>query len=459
MSTMESVKKKRSNEMDMLHGSMLDKILLFALPLAAGSVLQQLFNSVDVAVVGRFASSQALAAVGSNSSVIALFVNLFVGISVGANVLIASYIGQGRKEKIQDAVHTAAMVAVISGGVLLLLVMLLARPILTLMSTPADVIDQAVLYLRIYSLGMPFIMIYNFGAAILRSRGDTKRPLYCLIVSGVLNACLNLLLVVVFHLDVAGVAIATVTANIVSSGMVTYFLLHEDEMIRLRFDKLKIHKKELSAIIKIGIPAGLQGVVFSLSNVCIQSGINSFGSDAVAGSAAALNFEYIAYFVVSAFAQTAVTFTSQNYGARQYDRCKKAFRLSMMAGVVCSGALDIIFILGRGIFIQFFSVDPAVIEYANIRMMSILLFEWLSCTYEIGGSALRGMGYSMTPAALTILGTCVIRVIWTLVICHSRFRDFGLLLVVYPVTWVITGTLVLSAYFIIRRRLFKYAEE
>ena len=271
-----------SNQMDMLNGSIFDKILLFALPLAISSILQQLFNSVDVAVVGRFASSEALAAVGSNSSVISLLINLFVGISVGANVVIANYIGQGKTEKIQDAVHTVMIVSLISGVFLLVLGLMIARPILEIMGTPENVIDLAVLYLHIYFLGMPFLMIYNFGAAVLRSKGDTKRPLYCLIISGVINACLNLLFVIVFKLSVAGVAIATVIADGVSAVLIIYFLMNEEETIRLRLNKLKIKKSELIKVIKIGVPAGLQGVVFSVSNVCIQTAINSFGSDAVA---------------------------------------------------------------------------------------------------------------------------------------------------------------------------------
>ena len=323
-----------SNQMDMLNGSIFDKILLFALPLAISSILQQLFNSVDVAVVGRFASSEALAAVGSNSSVISLLINLFVGISVGANVVIANYIGQGKTEKIQDAVHTVMIVSLISGVFLLVLGLMIARPILEIMGTPENVIDLAVLYLHIYFLGMPFLMIYNFGAAVLRSKGDTKRPLYCLIISGVINACLNLLFVIVFKLSVAGVAIATVIADGVSAVLIIYFLMNEEETIRLRLNKLKIKKSELIKVIKIGVPAGLQGVVFSVSNVCIQTAINSFGSDAVAGSATELNFEYFTYFTISAFVQAAVTFTSQNYGARNFKRCKKIFVYSMISSVV-----------------------------------------------------------------------------------------------------------------------------
>lgn len=443
-----------SNQMDMLNGSIFDKILLFALPLAISSILQQLFNSVDVAVVGRFASSEALAAVGSNSSVISLLINLFVGISVGANVVIANYIGQGKTEKIQDAVHTVMIVSLISGVFLLVLGLMIARPILEIMGTPENVIDLAVLYLHIYFLGMPFLMIYNFGAAVLRSKGDTKRPLYCLIISGVINACLNLLFVIVFKLSVAGVAIATVIADGVSAVLIIYFLMNEEETIRLRLNKLKIKKSELIKVIKIGVPAGLQGVVFSVSNVCIQTAINSFGSDAVAGSATGLNFEYFTYFIISAFVQAAVTFTSQNYGARNFKRCKKIFVYSMISSVVICGLMSAIFVVGRDFFAEIYTTDKAVLEYASIRMVHVLLFECLASSYEIGGAALRGLGYSMTPAVLTVLGSCVFRLIWIYTV-FNKFRSFEMLMNVYPVSWVITGIAVLIAYAIVRKKLFK----
>ena len=438
-----------SNQMDMLNGSIFDKILLFALPLAISSILQQLFNSVDVAVVGRFASSEALAAVGSNSSVISLLINLFVGISVGANVVIANYIGQGKTEKIQDAVHTVMIVSLISGVFLLVLGLMIARPILEIMGTPENVIDLAVLY-----LGMPFLMIYNFGAAVLRSKGDTKRPLYCLIISGVINACLNLLFVIVFKLSVAGVAIATVIADGVSAVLIIYFLMNEEETIRLRLNKLKIKKSELIKVIKIGVPAGLQGVVFSVSNVCIQTAINSFGSDAVAGSATGLNFEYFTYFTISAFVQAAVTFTSQNYGARNFKRCKKIFVYSMISSVVICGLMSAIFVVLRDFFAEIYTTDKAVLEYASIRMVHVLLFECLASSYEIGGAALRGLGYSMTPAVLTVLGSCVFRLIWIYTV-FNKFRSFEMLMNVYPVSWVITGIAVLIAYAIVRKKLFK----
>jgi len=439
--------------MDMLSGSLIDKILIFSLPLAASSILQQLFNSVDVAVVGRFASSEALAAVGSTSSVINLLINLFVGVSVGTNVAIANYIGQNNRKRIRDTVHTSLVVALSSGIFLLFLGIIIAKPILELMDTPDNVLDLAVLYLRIYFVGMPFIMIYNFGAAILRSKGDTKRPLYCLIISGIINACLNLLLVVVFHLSVSGVAIATVISNIVSASMVLYFLIHEQAPIRLYIKKLYVKKEELIQIFRIGIPAGLQGMVFSVANVCVQSAINSFGSNAVAGSAAALNYEYFSYFIISAFSQATVTFISQNYGAGQFERCKKVFNLSMVLGALICGLMSVVFVVWRGFFIRIYTTTPEVIEYASIRITHILTFEFLTSTYEIGGAALRAIGYSMTPAVFTVLGSCVFRLVWVYTV-FRKFNSFEMLMDVYPISWIITGIAVLIAYFYLSKKLF-----
>lgn len=450
---MENSEKPKSNKMDMLHGSLLDKILLFALPLAASSILQQLFNSADIAVVGRFAGSQAQAAVGSNSSVINLLINLFVGLSVGANAVIANYIGQRQKEKIRDAVHTVIVIALISGVFLLVLGVVIARPILVLMNTPENILEQAIVYLRIYFLGMPFIMFYNFGSAILRSKGDTKRPLYCLIISGVINLILNLILVIQFNLGVAGVAIATVISNVVSSGLILSFLLKEEESFRLYLNKLSLKKSPLFHVLRIGVPAGIQSMVFSLSNVCIQTAINSFGSDAVAGSTDALNFEYFTYFTITAFSQTAVTFTSQNFGARKDDRCKKVFRLCMTSSVIITGIMCAIFIIGRNSFIRIYTVDKAVIEFALIRMVHVLTFEWLASSYEISASALRGMGYSMLPAIITILGTCCFRLIWIYTI-FVKYPSFDMLMSVYLVSWIITGTAMLTAYFILRKKAF-----
>ena len=447
-------KGKKANSMDMIHGSLWNKILLFALPLAASSILQQLFNSVDTAVVGRFASSQALAAVGSNSSLISLMINLFLGVSLGSNVVIAHYIGQGSEKNIKAAVHTAILVAVLCGFFVLLFGQVIARPVLLLMGTPEDVIDLAVLYLRIYLLGMPCIMLYDFGASILRSTGDSKRPLYALIAAGIINTILNLILVIGFGMGVSGVAIATVISNMVSSGIVLYILLYEQDPIRVELKQLSIVPKELKKILVIGIPAGLQGMMFSIANVCIQSAINSFGSNAIAGSAAALNFEFFAYFIVNAFAQTTVTFTSQNYGAGEVDRCKKIFRLNMVFSLVFCGMLSAVFVFGRGFFLRLYTTDEAVLVFAAQRLLIATTLELLTSTYEISAGAMRGLGHSLLPAIITCVGSCLLRLVWIATACRM-VHDFRLLMIIYPISWVITGTAMLTAYFCIRKKCFK----
>lgn len=447
-------KEKKANSMDMIHGSLWNKILLFALPLAASSILQQLFNSVDTAVVGRFASSQALAAVGSNSSLISLMINLFLGVSLGSNVVIAHYIGQGSEKNIKAAVHTAMLVAVLCGFFVLLLGQVIARPVLLLMGTPEDVIDLAVLYLRIYLLGMPCIMLYDFGASILRSTGDSKRPLYALIAAGIINTILNLILVIGFGMGVSGVSIATVISNMVSAGIVLSILLHEKEPIRVDLKQLSIVPKELKKILVIGIPAGLQGMMFSIANVCIQSAINSFGSNAIAGSAAALNFEFFAYFIVNAFAQTTVTFTSQNYGAGEVGRCKKIFRLNMVFSLIFCGMLSAVFVLGRGFFLRLYTTDEAVLVFATQRLLIATTLELLTSTYEISAGAMRGLGHSLLPAIITCVGSCLLRLVWIATACRL-VHDFSLLMIIYPISWVITGTAMLTAYFCIRKKCFK----
>lgn len=447
-------KEKKANSMDMIHGSLWNKILLFALPLAASSILQQLFNSVDTAVVGRFASSQALAAVGSNSSLISLMINLFLGVSLGSNVVIAHYIGQGSGKNIKAAVHTAMLVAALCGFFVLLFGQVIARPVLLLMGTPEDVIDLAVLYLRIYLLGMPCIMLYDFGASILRSTGDSKRPLYALIAAGIINTILNLILVIGFGMGVSGVAIATVISNMVSSGIVLHILLHEQEPIRVELKQLSIVPKELKKILVIGIPAGLQGMMFSIANVCIQSAINSFGSNAIAGSAAALNFEFFAYFIVNAFAQTTVTFTSQNYGAGEVGRCKKIFCLNMVFSLIFCGMLSAVFVLGRGFFLRLYTTDEAVLVFATQRLLIATTLELLTSTYEISAGAMRGLGHSLLPAIITCVGSCLLRLVWIATACRL-VHDFDLLMIIYPISWVITGTAMLTAYFCIRKKCFK----
>ena len=438
---------------DMLHGGIFRKMLLFALPLIASGILQQSFNSVDIAVVGQFASSQALAAVGSNGLVISLIINLFIGISVGANVVIAHYIGQKDEKGIRNAISTTAVIAVASGIFLLAVGLLIAKPILEALDTPEDVIDLAVLYLRIFSIGMPFMMIYNFGSAILRSTGDTKRPFYSLVIAGFVNVGLNLLLVIVFDMSVAGVAIATVISNLVNAAIIVYFLTHEQGVFRLDLRKLSVSRAELRKILKIGVPAGLQGMVFSISNVFVLATINSFGSAAVAGSSSALNYEYYCYFVISAFAQAAVAFTSQNYGAGQIERCKSIFRQSMLLSIAGCAFFNVLIVWQKDFFIGFFTSEPEIIRYAALRMEYVLLFQLIASSYEISGAALRGIGYSMTPTVLTIFGTCLLRLVWIFAVVPLS-RSYETLLTIYPISWVITGIAVYTAYIIIRRKAF-----
>lgn len=435
----------------MLHGPLGRKILLFALPLAASSVLQQLFNAVDVAVVGRFASSEALAAVGSNSPVINLLINLFVGISMGANVVIANHIGQNNQAGVRRAVATSALVAMVSGLGLMVLGVCVARPILELMGTPPDVIDLATLYLRIYFCGMPFIMVFNFGSSILRSVGDTRRPLYCLLISGVVNTVLNLVLVVGFGMSVDGVAIATVVANVVNAVLVVRILLREDGALRLVPRSTAIHWQELRKMLQIGVPTGVQGMVFSLSNVIIQSTVNSFGSAAMGGSAASLAYEQFCYFVMSSFCGAAVTFVGQNFGAGQKERCRRVFRLCMLMAVASTFFFNVVITVFDGFFVSLFSVDPAVFSFASERMHITLLTQAIACSYEVGGSTLRGMGHSATPAVMTIFGTCLLRLAWVFWV-FPAVPSYAGLMAVYPVSWAVTGTLVLVACWRVFRR-------
>ena len=430
-------------QIDMLNGPLLKKIIMLALPLAASSLLQQLFNSIDVAVVGRFASSQALAAVGSNTPVINLLINLFVGISMGANVIISNHIGQNDKKSIQDAVSTVGMVAVASGLFLMVLGICVARPILELMDTPPDVLDMAVTYLRIYFLGIPFFMIFNFGSAIFRSMGDTRRPLYILVVAGIVNTILNLVLVIIFHMSVAGVAIATSIANAVSAGLIVYMLLHEKEPYQLK--RLHIEWRELKRMLQIGIPAGVQGMVFSLSNVVVQTAINGYGYGAIAGSAAAVNFEYYCYFLIAAFNGAAISFIGQNYGAGKLDRVNRVFWICFgLAALTCALA-NWSFTWQYHYVLSLFSTDPTVIDYGNIRMHTALAFQFIAATYEIPGSAMRGMGKSVEPTIITIIGTCLLRMVWVFMIL-PQYNDFFHLMMVYPISWAITGTLMLILY-------------
>ena len=435
----------------MLEGSLIDKIVLFALPLAASSILQQLFNAADLAVVGRFASARAMAAAGSNASVINLLVGVFVGLSVGANVLVATMIGSGHREKVNEAVHTIYTIALCSGVFLIFFGMLLSVPILHMMSAPEDVMELAVLYLRIYFLSMPAIMVFNFGSAILRSKGDSTRPLIALLLSGVINVILNLIFVILFHLHVIGVASATVISNYIGAGMVTRFLLTEEESFRLNFRRLGIKWMHLKRIIRIGLPAGMQGAVFSLSNVVIQSAVNSFGANAIAGSAAAANFDFLSYYIINAFAQSAITFTGQNYAARKYDRCRKVFRITLLCGGCASFVTVVLFVVFRYRLISLFTTDEAVIGFAMRRIMNCFILHYLISTYEITGGCLRGMGYGMVPTVISIAGTCLFRLVYIFTYFRS-VHTFEALFHVYPYSWILTGILTLTAYFLIRKK-------
>ncbi len=443
----------RQHNIDMLHGSLFDKILLFALPLAVSMILQQLFNSADVAVVGRFDSPQAMAAVGSNGAAINLMVNLFVGLSIGANVIVAQYIGRRETAKIHDAIHTSITIALIGGVILVVWGLTMARTILTMMNTPADILDLAVVYFRIYFLGTPFIMLYNFGAAILRSKGDSRRPLISLAVGGVINVILNLIFVIGFKLSVVGVSLATVISNVISSLMIMYWLAHEEEPLTFRVKDLMLGKSYVLQIVKIGLPAGVQGSLFSISNVCIQTAINGVGSFASAGSAAALNFDFLVFYIVAAFTQSAVTFTSQNFGAGDYRRCDRVFWVSMFAGLGFTGAACLVCWVWSRELLGIFTTNPEVLHYADVRMIHVVAFLWMCNLYEISGGCLRGMGHSTLPTTMTLIGCCLLRIVWVYTVFES-YSSYEALMNVYPVSWLLTGAGTLTAYYLIRRRLF-----
>ena len=443
-----------ANQIDMLHGSLVKKLLLFALPLAATGTVQQLFNAADGIILGHFAGSDALAAVGSTAPIINLSINLFIGLSIGASVVIANYIGQGRADRISDAVHTAVLLSLIAGVVVGTVGFCISRSMLVAMGSPDNVIGLSTIYLRIFFSGMPFMMIYIYISAILRSKGDTKRPLVILLGSGIIKVAVSLLFVVVLGMSVKGVACATIIANILNSGALVYLLLHEEGAFKLHVRRLKIKKEHFIRILKIGVPAGVQSMVFSFSNVIIQSTINGFGSDAIAGSAAAVNYEFFCYFVLNAFGQAAVTFTSQNYGARNASRCKEVFKDCMLLGAAAMLICNMGFFLGRDVFVLVFTTDAVVIPWAMIRFGHVLIFQWIAASYEISGQCMRGMGHSLLPAIVSVLGTCVLRIVWIYTIFQS-FGTFEMLMNIYPITWTITGVAMLVAFAVVSRREYR----
>lgn len=442
----------------MLHGPLLKKIILFALPIALSGILQQLLNSADVAVIGLFESSISQAAVNSNGALINLLINLFTGLSVGVTVVIAANIGRGETGDVHSVVLTAFVIAFVSGVFLLAVGIGISEPVLRLMNVPntaeEPVLPLAVQYLRIYFAGMPFVMIYNFGSAILRSVGDTRRPLYVLIAAGLLNAGLNVLFVAAFKMNVAGVATATVISDAVSAVAVVVFIM-KDKMLRIRFGQSKVRATYLRSIFRIGIPAGLQGVVFSLSNVCIQTAINGFGKSAMAGNGNALYFEYYVYFFVSGFASAATTFAGQNYAAGEYARCKKIFRLCLLWSLIISTVLSVIFTAGGKWFLRIYSTDEEVIKFGVIRLLCVLSGEMLPSVYEVAGGMLRGIGNSMLPAIITLVGSCGLRILWVYTVFAACSQNIWTLLIIYPISWMLTDIAMLVAYLVIAGKKLK----
>lgn len=440
----------------MCSGSLADKILLFALPLMASSLLQLLFNAADVVVVGRFAGKEALAAVGSNTSLINLLINLFVGLSVGTNVVVSRDLGAGRYDNVSHGVHTAMTLALASGIGMMLFGSIMVRQLLEWMSSPTDVIDLATVYLRIYFLGMPANLVYNFGAAILRAQGDTQRPLYFLTFAGIVNVLLNLIFVIGCHLDVAGVALATILAQYISAVLVVRCLMKEQGPLHLDLKRLGFHKKVVIQIVKVGLPAGFQGVVFSLSNVVIQSSLNSF-DDAilVAGSSAASNIEGFVYVGMNSFYQAAITFVGQNYGAAKCDRVDKVARqcvvFSILTGLILGNLAYLFGVPLAGIYAP---GEPDVVEQALVRML------YICCPYFICGimdtlvGILRGLGSSVIPMATSIVGACGLRLIWVATV-FPAYRTPACLYISYPVTWIVTALFhLLFLMLVVRRRAY-----
>ena len=434
----------------MLNGSLADKILRFTMPLAATGILQQLFNAADIAVVGRFVGKNAMAAVGSNTPIIALIISLFTGISVGANVVIAKFIGQKRSDGVKRAVHTALLFAVLSGIVFALICEAASKPILSLMSIPENVFDMALLYLRVYIAGMPVILLYDFSSAIFRSRGNTKTPLICLLVSGIINFLLNLFFVIVLKMTVNGVALATVSANLISSALLIYFLAKDTSEIHFSFRDLKIDRYTLKEMIRIGLPAGVQGMLFALSNILIQSSINKLGEDVMAASSAAFNIEIFAYYIINAFGQACTTFVGQNHGANKPERCLKATRIAFGLDMLFTLILSGLILIFGGQLLHIFNDDPAVISMGTIRLKYILLAEGINVVIEIFSGCMRGYGRSMVPAMICMIGICGVRVTWVWTVFNSH-STFPTLLTAYPLSWGVTGISLAVAYFIMKK--------
>lgn len=428
------------NKIDMLNGRLMPSVLMFAIPLMLSSVLQLLFNAADVVVVGKFAGENSLAAVGSNTALINLLTNLFIGMATATNVLVAQHIGADRRKDLRRTVHTSLSLGVISGFILAIVGILLAKQILTLMSTPPEVINLSAKYLKVYFAGSPAIMVYNFGSAIMRAKGDTKRPLYYLIFSGIINVILNLIFVVCFKMDVLGVALATIISQIISAFLIIRALfLDEDEVFRPCLKELVPDKRTLLHILRIGLPAGIQGIVFSLSNVVIQSSINSFGAIVVAGNAAAATIEGFVWVSMNAFSQAALTFTGQNIGAGKFSRINKIL-LTALSCVALTGL-----VLGISMFIFYKPLLGLYSDSSEVIHAGYIRLKYICCAYAIGGmmdcmaGSLRGLGASMMPTIVSMLGACGIRLLWIATIFQiPQFHTCEVLYLSYAVSWLLT---------------------
>lgn len=445
-------KELKKQKLDMLNGSIWNKLPVFALPIAATGILEQLFNASDIAIVGNFAQTDktaAVAAVGANSPIIGLILNLFIGIALGANVVIANAVGRDDKQTVQKAVHTSMVVSVIGGVLVAIIGELIAEPLLTALNVPNDVLELALLYLRIYFLGMPVILLYNFEAAIFRSIGETKMPLIALTLSGILNVLLNLFFVIVLKMSVNGVATATVLANVVSAGILYIKLVKSDKYIKVEFKKLRIDGKVFAKIMQIGLPAGIQSAVFAVANIVIQGAINSLGTVVIAASSAAFNIEIIAYNVMNSFSQACTTFVGQNFGANKIDRCKKTLFLCLIEDAIASGTAILIVLITGKFLLSIFNNNPEVIEIGYTRLVIIFIAYIFSMLYEVMSGYLRGFGFSLVPAILTTVGVCVLRIIWINTVFPAN-RTFVTIMTAYPVSLATTAVLIFIALIIYR---------
>lgn len=445
-------KERKKQKLDMLNGSIWNKLPLFALPIAATGILEQLFNASDIAIVGNFAQTDktaAVAAVGANSPIIGLILNLFIGIALGANVVIANAIGRDDRQTVQKAVHTSMVVSVIGGVLVAIIGEIIAEPLLTALNVPDDVLELALLYLRIYFLGMPVILLYNFEAAIFRSIGETKMPLIALTLSGILNVLLNLFFVIVLKMSVNGVATATVLANVVSAGILYIKLVKSDRYIKVEFKKLRIDGKVFAKIMQIGLPAGIQSAVFAVANIVIQGAINSLGTTVIAASSAAFNIEIIAYNVMNSFSQACTTFVGQNFGANKIDRCKKTLFLCLIEDAIASGTAILIVLITGKFLLSIFNNDPEVIEIGYTRLVIIFIAYIFSMLYEVMSGYLRGFGFSLVPAILTTIGVCVVRIVWINTVFPAK-RTFAAIMTAYPVSLSTTAVLIFIALIIYR---------